>query len=270
MKNKKLNKIIYFDKETINNILQELNKGTISTQIGTTTSAKGSGEIEAGAKIKLGVPFLERLSFFLSGKIALSYVIQRNSTTTITSTEISEFKKLKPFLKEIKAVQLKDIENSSTFFRVAGGYLKMMKGGVDGVDTKEFKAVMDSYDGYDTYKVSEKIYVRFNNSAFISNYKRNELLVTKMELYCVLTGEFEKSKFDFFDQINKMESLITGVNIVQSLANLYPTETNKSYITASAEGNTYSKNKTATCINDKIELYDVVCASVPFGDNNEQ
>ena len=106
MNNNKLYKIIYFDKETISNILQELNKGTKSIQTGTTTSAKGAGEIDAGAKIELGVPFLQRLSFFLSGKIAISYVMQRNSTTTITSTEISEFEKLKPFLKEIQSVQI--------------------------------------------------------------------------------------------------------------------------------------------------------------------
>lgn len=268
MNNNKLYKIIYFDKETISNILQELNKGTKSIQTGTTTSAKGAGEIDAGAKIELGVPFLQRLSFFLSGKIAISYVMQRNSTTTITSTEISEFEKLKPFLKEIQSVQISDIENSSTFFRVAGGYLKMIKGGVDGVDTKEFKAVMDSYDGYDTYKISEKEYVRFNNSAFISNYKRNDLLVTKMELYCVLVGKFKKNKFDFFEQVNKMESLITGVNKVQSLADVYPVEAKEASITV--EGKVCTKDKTAQYLSDRIELYDVICASVPFGGNNEQ
>ena len=82
-------------------------------------------------------------------------------------------------------VILSDIENSSTFFRVAGGYLKIVKGGVEGVDTKEFKTVMDSYDGYDTYKISDKIYVRFNNTAFVSNYKRNDILTTMMTLYCI-------------------------------------------------------------------------------------
>lgn len=76
---------------------------------------------------------------------------------------------------------------------MAGGYLKLVKGGVDKVDAKEFKTVMDSYDGYDTYKVDEKRYVRFNNEAFVSNYKRNDLLAATMTLYCIEVGEFSKN-----------------------------------------------------------------------------
>ena len=74
----------------------------------------------------------------------------------------------------------------------------MVKGGIDGVDAKEFKTVMDSYDGYDTYKVDAKCYVRFNNSAFVSNYKRNDLLTTTMTLYCIPVGTFDKERFDFY------------------------------------------------------------------------
>ena len=113
---------------------------------------------------------VSRISFLFTSKIDASYVIKRDSTTTISSTEISEFEKLKPLLVSIPNIQLSDIENSSTSLRVAGGYLKIVKGGIDGLDTKEFKTVMDSYDGYDTYEVDEKRYVRFNNSAFVSNY----------------------------------------------------------------------------------------------------
>lgn len=58
----------------------------------------------------------------------------------------------------------------------AGEYLRIVKGGVEGVDTKEFKAVMDNYDGYDTYSIDKNSYVRFNNLAFFSNYKINDLL----------------------------------------------------------------------------------------------
>lgn len=122
---------------------------------------------EASAKLKLEVPLVSRISFLFTGKIGASYVVKRDSTTTISSTEISEFEKLKPLLTPISNIQLTDIENSSTSLRVAGGYLKIIKGGIEGVDTKEFKTVMDSYDGYDTYKVDEKRYVRFNNAAFV-------------------------------------------------------------------------------------------------------
>lgn len=212
MEKEKINKIIYFDKETIRNILQERDHGELSHKIdvSSTVQTKGLLATEASAKLKLDVPLVSRISFLLTGKIEASYVVNRDTTTTISSTEISEFENLKPLLVSISDVQLSDIENSSTSLRVAGGYLKIVKGGVDGVDTKEFKAVMDSYDGYDTYAIDEKRYVRFNNSAFVSNYKRNDLLTTTMTLYCIPVGKFEKKRFDFIKEIGKMERLISS------------------------------------------------------------
>ena len=120
MAKKEIRKIIYFDKETIRNILQEQHHGDYSKTTESSSSIKSEGEIEASTKIKLDVPFILRLSFLLSGRIAASYVVKRDSSTTITSTELSEFERLKPQLEEIKSVQLHDIENSSTSLRVAG------------------------------------------------------------------------------------------------------------------------------------------------------
>lgn len=255
MAKKPINKIIYFDKETIRNILQERDHGELSrvTDVSSTLQNQGSISTEASAKLKLEVPFVSRLSFLFTGKIEASYIIKRDSTTTISSTEISEFEKLKPLLVSISNVQLTDIENSSTSLRVAGGYLKIVKGGIEGVDTKEFKTVMDSYDGYDTYKVDEKRYVRFNNSAFVSNYKRNDLLTTTMTLYCIPVGMFDKTRFDFIQEISKMERLISTAEKPQTLADLYP-----STIKISEEAN----GKDSNVNNETVTLYDVLYACV--------
>lgn len=206
--------------------MQERDHGELSrvTDVSSTVQTQASIITEASAKLKLEVPLVSRISFLFTGKIEASYVINRDSTTTISSTEISEFEKLKPLLVSIPNIQLSDIENSSTSLRVAGGYLKIVKGGIDGLDTKEFKTVMDSYDGYDTYKVDEKRYVRFNNSAFVSNYKRNDLLTTTMMLYCIPVGSFDKMRFDFIQEISKMERLISTAEQPQILADLYPSE----------------------------------------------
>ena len=153
----------------------------------------------------------------------------------------------------IPNIQLSDIENSSTSLRVAGGYLKIVKGGIDGLDTKEFKTVMDSYDGYDTYKVDEKRYVRFNNSAFVSNYKRNDLLTTTMTLYCIPVGSFDKMRFDFIQEISKMERLISTAEKPQMLADLYPSE-----IEIKANVDTGNSQKEI----ENVTLYDVLYACV--------
>ncbi len=256
MAKKYINKIIYFDKETIRNILQEQDHGELSkvTDISSSVQNQASISAEASAKLKLEVPLISRFSFLFTGKIDASYVIKRDSTTTISSTEISEFEKLKPRLVSIPNIQLSDIENSSTSLRVAGGYLKIVKGGIDGLDTKEFKTVMDSYDGYDTYKVDDMRYVRFNNAAFVSNYKRNDLLTTTMTLYCIPVGIFEKMRFDFIKEISKMERLISTAEKSQTLADIYPPTTQ-----LSKEDNLNVCTKVES---DKVTLYDVLYACI--------
>lgn len=112
MAKKAINKIIYFDKETIRNILQERDHGELSrvTDISSAAQVQTSITTEASAKLKLEVPLVSRISFLFTGKIDASYVIKRDSTTTISSTEISEFEKLKPLLVSIPNIQLSDIE----------------------------------------------------------------------------------------------------------------------------------------------------------------
>ena len=136
MSKKEIRKIIYFDKETIRNILQEQHHGDFSKTVEASSSVQNEGEIALSTEIKLDVPFIKRLSFLISGRIAASYIVKRDSSTTITSTELSEFEKLKSQLTKMIDVQLHDIENSSTSLRVAGGYLRIVKGEIDGVDKK--------------------------------------------------------------------------------------------------------------------------------------
>lgn len=263
----KFNKIIYFDKETISNILQELNKGNKTIKSDTMSTIKGSGELEVDTQLKLSVPLIKRISFLFSGKLSASYVKQHDNTTTITSTEISEFERIKSKLDHEENVQIKDIENSSTFFRVAGGYLRMIKGGIDEVDVKEFNNVMNSYEGYDIYKIKDNVYVRFNNSAFVSNYKRNDLLTTKMNLYCVFVGEFKHEEFDFIKQINKMQTLITGLETSSSLADIYPPN-EESLMLSASQTDVLDQTDVSDQTNntsDIIKLYDVVYAAIAVG-----
>ena len=259
---KPINKIIYFDKETIRNILQEQDKGSKTSQTGVAKSTEASAEIDVEARIKLSVPFWDRLAFLFSGKLGASFIIRRDSETTITSTEISEFEVLKSRLTELKNTLIYDIENSSTFFRVAGGYLRIVKGGVEEFDTKEFNAVMEGYDGYDTYKVDNQRYVRFNNAAFVSNYKRNDLLATQMTLYCIEVGKFDKEKFDFMKQLSKMEKLFTGVSPKKTLADAFPPQEPR------GENNNTEAEVSQNTMTPDIFLYDVVYACIENGGKN--
>ena len=172
-KTKEIKKIIYFDRETIANILQEQNKGSKQTQTEMSTSSEVSADTEAEANVKLSVPLALRLSFLFTGRIGAKFLIKRESETMITSTEISEFDIIKSALSGMKSVRVSDVENSLTSFRVAGNLMRFVRGQVKDIDISEFNSVMNSFEGYDTYKIDDdnECYVRFNNSAFVSHSK---------------------------------------------------------------------------------------------------
>jgi hypothetical protein len=266
MNRKSINKIIYFDKETIRNILQEKDHGERLSTTDVTSSIKneGSASVEVSTKIKFEVPLISRITFLFTGKIDASYIIKRDNTTTISSTEISEFEELKSLLTEMPSIQLSDIENSSTSFRVAVGFSKIIKGGIDGVDPKELMTVMDNCNGYDIYKVNDEEYVRFNSSAFVSNYKRNDLLTTTLTIYCISVGTFNKKRFDFMSEINKMSQLFSTAGHVQTLADIYPLSSE----TENEEALHSSNEKEVSDIN-KVTLYDVVYACITTEKTND-
>ena len=254
------NKIIYFDKETIKNMLQEKYRGarTTTSEVSEQKTTEAGLAADIDGEISLGMPLVARLRFAISGKMAAKYLIQRDNATTITSTEISDFESIRTMFKEFSAVQVSDIENSSTFFRTAGGYLKMLGNNIEGVNVKEFKSVMDSFEGYDVYRISASEYVRFNNTAFVSNYKRNDLLTTKLKLYCVPVGSFDTNDFDFMQQLNKMQNMGYVSGASKPLSEVFPP---KEIMTAQAKDVTISEKATAT----SIQLYDVVYACIYTG-----
>lgn len=267
MSKSKIRKIIYFDRETIRNILQEQNHGDYSKTIEKSSSVQTEGGIESSAKIKLSVPLVSRIAFLFSGRLATSYLVKRDSSTTITSTELSEFRTIESQLVRIENVQLHDIKNSSTSFRVAGVLLRVVKDGVDGIDTKEFNTAMDHFDGYDTYRVSDNQYVRFNNTAFLSNYKRYDLLTTTMTLYCIPVGKFTRDRFDFYNEINNMSGLFSNTNKLNKLADAYPPHQESQPITPIEETNYELDNDNTK---ELIELFDVLYACVDAEVSNDQ
>lgn len=254
----KTNKIIYFDKETIKNILQEEYKGSKVITSGKKTELDGNItlSLNTSGEINIGVPFFSRIKFVITGKLDSKYLLKYDSTTTITSTEISDFETIKNRFKQFNNVKINDIENSSTFFRVAGGYLKMLDKNIEGVNIERFKMTMDSFEGYDVYKIDDNTYVRFNNTAFVSNYKRNDLLTTKMSIYCAPVGKFKIEDFDFMKQLQRMQDLLKATTKGKFLSDVYPIkdvmEKQKSSI----------KNEESD--NDIIRLYDVVYASIEW------
>ena len=75
MAEEKIHKIIYFDKETIRNILQERNKGEKKYILDSSTSFQRESYIETAGDVELSTPFLARLKFLFSSKIDRKSVV---------------------------------------------------------------------------------------------------------------------------------------------------------------------------------------------------
>ncbi|PKE62280.1 DUF6414 family protein [Macrococcoides caseolyticum] len=243
-----LTKIIYFDRETMQNFLQVHYKGKSTKEKTTKKSISSSNNTNIEVKLKLAVPLWDRISFLFNNKLSVDYFSNVTNTHTISSTDLSEFDSIKQVFKNFKQVTLSEIENSSTTFRMAGGYMKVLPNGLEEIDIVGFNEVMDQFEGYDTYKISNTEYVRFNNSSFISNYKKNDVLLSVLTLYCIKIGDFEKEEFDFLSRITNMEKLFKNVDQPVFLSDL-----NENHEIKNQSISTNSKN---------ITLYDVVLAEI--------
>lgn len=255
---KTIKKIFYFDSETIQNTLEEYNEGSKTYSKSQETDLNTSTSLDVSTSINLGVPFSKRVVFAFTGKLSSKYLYKFTSKKTITSTQLSEFRTVENKYIKFKNVRIKDIENSSTFFRVAGKYVSFLTEGVEGIDVNQYQDTMDSFDGYDTYLIDKNTYIRFNTKAFVSNYKRNELLITKMDLFCIKVGEFDPDDFDFLDQIYKMEKLYKDIDVPKTLSELEKSEKSNLKDIANYE---LDDNKDINQ-GDKVVLYDAVLASI--------
>lgn len=245
-------KLIYFDRETIQNILQLKYEGSILRQKISKNEFELNNQLGNEIKIGLDVPFFQRIKFLFTNKIDIKYILSINSSTTVTSTDISEFNKIKDDFVKFENEMITDIINSSTVYKALGGYIKFVPEGVEGIDMNVLQEVMNQFDGYDTYKLNEETYVRFNDSAFLSNYKRNDLLLTKLDLYCIEIGDFQKEDFNFISRLNEMEKVIKSDEPKKIYDLLYNDE---------KLDNEHSKNRHENQ-SDKVKLFDVVLANI--------
>lgn len=252
-----LRKIVYFDRETINNALQRKNMGTvrkIKTQ-NSNTVLDGNLNAESHLSAFLGVPLLGRLKFLFSGKIELRYLHEWDSKTTVTSTDISQFHTIEGDLTPFTKVQLHDVKNSLTSFRVAATFLKLTNSNIKDLNTKGMADLLNSMEGYDLYDIGDNRYVRFNQNAYLSNYKRNDIAMSILDLYCVQVGVYPLDSFDYLKKLNSMQSLFDVAEMQnQTLEDIYFQAESAEKPYQPAEGSGQSDLT--------IELYDVLCAYI--------
>lgn len=219
-----MKKYVYFDRETIQNILESENRGDkkVQTEKNNVQKVKIRSNIEGETGIDFNVPFVSRLKFLFTSRLDTEFFFDRNSKVSISSTEISEFERIKNNFEKKENIKVSDIKNSSTALMVATSYLKILNGSTQELkdfNFEQFREIQREFSGYDVYQISENEYVRFNFEGFISNYRRNELLTSKLDLFVQFVGEFEDSEFDLPRTLTSFGELLGGVE-TKSLADL--------------------------------------------------
>ena len=81
-----------------------------------------------------------------------------------------------------------------------------------------------------------------------------------MTMYCIFVGEFSKEHFNFFGEINKMETLISTTSQPKKLGEVYPS----TYDKRKDNNNNFKNEKDYP--EDMIKLYDVVYAGIKVKD----
>lgn len=258
VKKQEFKKIVYFDRETINNALQRQNDGLV--QKIQTQSANKSLEVEtvldAQASTSLNVPFFARLKFAFSGRLDMQYMRELSNTTTVTSSDISQFKSIEKLLTRYSDVQLRDIKNSLTSLRIAAAFTRLIKTNNAEFNYREMADLLDGMEGYDLYDIGEGRYVRFNQMAYLSNYKRNDIAMSGLDLYCIKVGSYNEEEFDYIRRLNSMQSLFDlGDGQDKTLADVYLS--NDPALQVRTE-----KPDDLGALRTRVALFDVVCAYI--------
>ena len=253
--NKRNQKIVYFDKETIGNLLQQNFGGSLSVSESSDSRASfaTNGNVSASTSINLSVPFAARVKFLFSGRISAFYIKQTSSLISVTSTDISQFEEIRDGLELFKSKNLYNIKNSLTSFRLAASYANVLAGGVDNINTKELVALLNETEGYNLYGIDEENYVRFNAKAFVSNYRINDVLHSTLDLYCIKVGIFRKSEFDYIRQITEMQDLFE--------IDQYSNQTIGDVFPPAAPAAPKTDFQLASS-DDLVTLHDVICAYI--------
>lgn len=245
-------KIVYFDGETIDNSLQSSNGGSYANVVETTGLTRLGVDAGLSTSVALKVPLQARLAFALTGRLEAKYKHEWTNKTTITSTDISRFEENKSRFCVFKNVKLSDIVNSLTLLRLLAAIGKIAGTISDEVDLRELSNLLNDLEGYDVFDIGIDRYVRFNQNAYLSNYRRNDLSLSKLTIYCIEVGEFDQIEFDYMNKLNNIQTIVNINNQNTTLAEfLEPAD---------------SKSENDACVDNDadttITLYDAVCAYV--------
>lgn len=259
-----IQKIIYFDEESITDYVQIVEGGEMEKTIELLSETEGTLEAKTKASGSAGISGVFKAILGLESKIEANLELGTSLNTnkmaknilknTILTDFISILEKENTSIKNFKDYKIFVEKDSLSYIVMISPYMTML-GKSNGIKAGEFDLFIEKIDnavksgkGYFEFvgeKGNEKVILRFNINAFKNNYKISDLLKMNLSIFGIKVGKTTLEKLNINNELNLDEKITLGKD-------------NPSYV-EDKEEEQEDKQK-------ELEVYDVLLAGVEKDD----
>lgn len=263
-----IQKIIYFDEESITDYVQIVEGGEMQKTIellnetegtlGAQTKASGSAGISGVFKAILGLESKIEANLELGTSLNTNKMAKNILKNTILTDFISILEKENTSIKNFKDYKIFVEKDSLSYIVMISPYMTML-GKSNGIKAGEFDLFIEKIDnavksgkGYFEFvgeKGDEKVILRFNINAFKNNYKISDLLKMNLSIYGIKVGKTTLEKLNINNELNLDEKITLGKD-------------NPSYV----EDKDKDKDEEQEDKKKELDVYDVLLAGVEKDD----
>lgn len=266
-----MQKIIYFDEDSITDYIQIVEGGSLekTTELLNETNANLNGEAKASStagisgvfKAILGLESKIEANINLGASLNTNKIAKNILKNTILTDFIELLKKDESSIRKFKGYKISVEKDSLSYIIMVSPYMTML-GGKTGIQAGEFDILLDKIDnavksgkGYYEFlgtKENDQIILRFNIDAFKNNYKISDLLKMDLSIFAIKVGTTTLDKLNINNELN----------LENKEKDTKEEKDNPSYI----ENEVVEENDEKDESDKELDVYDVLLAGVEKND----